>query len=174
MHKALKIGCLGLLCVAALVMLVGMLLGGLLFNVRSVDMKTERTHTTLHRQDETHGRLTYQDASGRRFEAREDEKGRLHTMPLSLSKEENAMTASASVFFLFIAMIVAGFLALVGVLIYLAVGSRGSRKTTDADEARMIQEMYAGLQAMESRIESLETILLEDGHLKETDHDASN
>ena len=43
---------------------------------------------------------------------------------------------------------------------------KGSDKNQEAEEVRMIQEMYQGLEKMESRVESLETILLK-GERKE-------
>jgi len=57
-------------------------------------------------------------------------------------------------------------LAIIGSTVLMAIKIlRGgfSRKGRDgqAEEARMIQEMYQGLGQMEKRVESLETILLE-------------
>lgn len=40
-------------------------------------------------------------------------------------------------------------------------GSKANRQT-DAEETEMIQEMYHGFRKMEKRIESLETLLLDD------------
>jgi len=37
----------------------------------------------------------------------------------------------------------------------------GKRKRLDADETRMMQEIFQGLERMEKRIETLETLLLE-------------
>lgn len=42
-------------------------------------------------------------------------------------------------------------------------GLSSSSRTASKDEAMMIQEIYQGLERMEKRIESLETILM-DGH----------
>jgi TolA-binding protein len=57
-------------------------------------------------------------------------------------------------------------LAIVGSTILMAIKTlKGgfSRKSQDvqAEEARMIQEMYRGLSDMEKRVEALETIILE-------------
>jgi len=43
----------------------------------------------------------------------------------------------------------------------------------DADEAKMIQEIYQGLTRMEERVESLETILL-DRKKGKTDHETNS
>ena len=40
-------------------------------------------------------------------------------------------------------------------------GGRHSRRGVDPDEARSMQEIHQGLQKMEDRIESLETLLIE-------------
>lgn len=48
------------------------------------------------------------------------------------------------------------------VLIILKARGKTPRGATDSDEARMIQEIYQGLERMEERIESLETILMAD------------
>lgn len=62
-----------------------------------------------------------------------------------------------------IAMILgsAVFLALIGMM--RSGGSRKHRKM-DAEETRMIQEMHQNLTRLESRIDALETILLEREH----------
>lgn len=53
------------------------------------------------------------------------------------------------------------------VLIIVKTRSSGnSRGATDKEEARMIQETFQGLEKLEKRIESLETILM-DSHEKE-------
>lgn len=41
-------------------------------------------------------------------------------------------------------------------------GNRSSSGANDSEEARIIQEIYQGLEKLENRIESLETILMED------------
>lgn len=46
-------------------------------------------------------------------------------------------------------------------LIVRALTGRRKREPRDADEARLMQEIYHGLAAMEKRIGNLETILLE-------------
>jgi phage shock protein B len=40
-------------------------------------------------------------------------------------------------------------------------GNRRSSGATDSEEAKIIQEIYQGLEKLEERIESLETILME-------------
>lgn len=57
-------------------------------------------------------------------------------------------------------------LAIVGSTILMAIkifkgGGSGKQRSKDAEEARMIQEMYQNLSRMEARIEALETILLD-------------
>lgn len=59
-------------------------------------------------------------------------------------------------------------LVLIGVVIYALMrtrkGSSGARAAErSAEEARIIQDVYHGLEKMERRIEALETILLEKG-----------
>lgn len=53
-----------------------------------------------------------------------------------------------------------------GVLIAIVKILKGDRAAAgqrlDAEEARMMQEIYQGLEKMEKRIEALETILLDD------------
>ena len=39
--------------------------------------------------------------------------------------------------------------------------SSGSPRSHDAEEARMIQDIYQGLEKMEKRVEALETLLVE-------------
>jgi len=56
--------------------------------------------------------------------------------------------------------------ALLGVIFLVALwllkgNSKGQSKETNADEARMIQEIYHGLIKMEERVEALETLLLD-------------
>jgi phage shock protein B len=43
------------------------------------------------------------------------------------------------------------------------------QQRTEAEEARMIQEIYKGLSRMEERVETLETILLDHGKGRTTD-----
>lgn len=55
--------------------------------------------------------------------------------------------------------------AVIGATIVLSklLGRNGTRgKSQQAEEARLMQELYHGLTKMEQRIESLETILLEE------------
>ncbi|MFO7459942.1 MAG: hypothetical protein R6X07_04900 [Desulfatiglandales bacterium] len=57
-------------------------------------------------------------------------------------------------------------LAIVGSTILMAIrilkgGFTRKSRNTEAEEARMIQQIYQGLSAMEKRVEALETILLE-------------
>lgn len=40
-------------------------------------------------------------------------------------------------------------------------GDSGGSRTTNAEEARLIQDIYHGLLKMEERVEALETLLLE-------------
>ncbi len=49
-------------------------------------------------------------------------------------------------------------------------GSKKSRKL-DADETRLIQEIHHGLGKMEKRVESLETLLLDDERAKRAQFD---
>lgn len=48
------------------------------------------------------------------------------------------------------------------VLVIIKTRSKTPRGATDSEEARVIQEIYQGLERMEERIESLETILMAD------------
>jgi phage shock protein B len=57
-------------------------------------------------------------------------------------------------------------LAIVGSTILMVIrilkgGFTRKSRNTEAEEARMIQQIYQGLSAMEKRVEALETILLE-------------
>ena len=55
-------------------------------------------------------------------------------------------------------------LAFAGVIIIRAFRGGGSSRggsVMDADESRIMQELHAGLMRMESRVESLETILMD-------------
>ena len=57
-------------------------------------------------------------------------------------------------------------LAIIGSTILMAVkiikgGISPKGRRSDAEEARIIQEIYEGLNRMESRVEALETLLLE-------------
>lgn len=45
------------------------------------------------------------------------------------------------------------------ILIIVKTRSRSGRGAADGDEARLIQEIYRGLERLETRVESLETIL---------------
>ena len=56
--------------------------------------------------------------------------------------------------------------AIVGVIFLVALGilkgnSRRRSNGADADEARMMQDIYHGLLKMEERVESLETLLMD-------------
>jgi len=57
-----------------------------------------------------------------------------------------------------------------GTVLIIVKTRKSSQGATDSEEARMIQEIYQGLERMEQRIESLETILTEgqekDGYKK--------
>ncbi len=57
-----------------------------------------------------------------------------------------------------------------GTVLIIVKARKGGRGASDSEEARMIQEIYQGLERMEQRIESLETILTEgqekDGYKK--------
>ena len=50
---------------------------------------------------------------------------------------------------------------LIGVLLVLRIGRSSEGRRLDEDEARTMQEIYQGLEKMEKRVESLETILLD-------------
>jgi hypothetical protein len=57
-------------------------------------------------------------------------------------------------------------LAVIGSTILIAIkiikgGASPGGQRSEAEEARMVQEIYQGLEAMEQRVEALETILLE-------------
>jgi phage shock protein B len=57
-------------------------------------------------------------------------------------------------------------LAVIGSTILIAIkiikgGASPGGQRSEAEEARMVQEIYQGLEAMEQRLEALETILLE-------------
>jgi hypothetical protein len=66
-------------------------------------------------------------------------------------------------------------LAVIGSTILIAIkiirgGASPGGQRSEAEEARMVQEIYRGIEVMEKRLEALETILLEpDG--KERDDD---
>lgn len=68
--------------------------------------------------------------------------------------------------FLVIALPVLCVTALLFALIFRGGGSR-KRATSEGEEARCLQEMYQGLNRLEQRIESLETILIERERTKE-------
>ena len=66
-------------------------------------------------------------------------------------------------------------LAIIGGTLLMAIkllrGGMSKRgRSQDADEARMIQEIYQGLSRMEARVENLETLLMEDDK-RTTDHE---
>lgn len=75
---------------------------------------------------------------------------------------------------------VSGFVAVmilmtVGIMIYLIIrasrgGSNQSRKA-DAEETRLIQEIHHGLRRMEDRVQTLETLVLDDDKLKRDNFD---
>jgi hypothetical protein len=52
-------------------------------------------------------------------------------------------------------------IAIVAIIAWAARGSGGKSPARDADEVRLMQELNQGLHKMESRIEALETLLLE-------------
>jgi phage shock protein B len=66
-------------------------------------------------------------------------------------------------------------LAVIGSTILIAIkiirgGASPGGQRSEAEEARMVQEIYRGLEVMEKRLESLETILLEpDGKERNND-----
>lgn len=63
--------------------------------------------------------------------------------------------------------------ALICGTVLIIIKSRGKYKTTGAtnsEEAKVIQEIYRGLEKMERRIESLETILM-DNRKKDNNHE---
>jgi len=65
-------------------------------------------------------------------------------------------------------------IATIGLMIYLIVKAyRGGGKSgkSDADETRLIQEIYHGLQRMEKRVETLETIIIDTERTKESRFD---
>lgn len=65
-------------------------------------------------------------------------------------------------------------IATVGLMIYLIIKAyKGSGKggQSDADETRMIQEIYHGMQRMEKRVETLETIIIDTERTKESRFD---
>lgn len=62
-------------------------------------------------------------------------------------------------FLVFLVVLFLPFLALVIILIALRRGNRFDR--VSEQDARVLQEMYSGLQRMEERVETLETILID-------------
>jgi phage shock protein B len=61
--------------------------------------------------------------------------------------------------------------ALICGTVLIIIKTRGKNNTTgaaDSEEAKMIQEMYRGLDRLEQRIESLETILADSAKRKES------
>lgn len=67
-------------------------------------------------------------------------------------------------------------LATIGFTIYFIVAAfRGGRskkaRKLDADETRVIQEIYHGLGKMEKRVESLETLLLDEERMRRKEFD---
>lgn len=61
-----------------------------------------------------------------------------------------------------------------GIVVWLARKGGGSGKKATKDlneEARMIQEIYHGLNRMEDRVEALETLLLDSDRRKRSDFD---
>jgi phage shock protein B len=61
-----------------------------------------------------------------------------------------------------------------GLMVYLIIKAyKGGSKSasSDADETRMIQEIYHGLQRMEKRVETLETIIIDADRTKESRFD---
>ena len=74
----------------------------------------------------------------------------------------NVMISISSILFVFSVL---GFLLILGlgvIWIIVRTASGGTRiPGTNADEAQLIQEMHQGLEKLERRIESLETLLLD-------------
>lgn len=76
-------------------------------------------------------------------------------------------------------ILVSGFVAVmiiatIGCMIYLIVKaskSGGKAGSTNADETRLIQEIHHGLQRMEKRVESLETLMIDRDGSKESRFD---
>ena len=54
-----------------------------------------------------------------------------------------------------------------GALKILKGGGKHSRRGIDPEEAKLMQEIYQGLQKMEDRVESLETLLIEQSKMRE-------
>jgi len=64
--------------------------------------------------------------------------------------------------FVFVLLVVLPVLVIVGGFVIAALKTlRGSVAPEQADDTRLIQEIYQGLQRMEQRVEALETLLLE-------------
>lgn len=76
-----------------------------------------------------------------------------------ISIERHAMEAIGIVFVVF-GSLVAMVLIISLTILALMWGRRGTR-SNQAEESKMIQEIYHGLAKMEERVESLETLLLE-------------
>lgn len=66
-------------------------------------------------------------------------------------------------FFFFMLLPVALVVGVIALLVRMFRKSSDRAGAETADEAKMIQEMYQGLARLERRVESLETILMDDG-----------
>ncbi len=73
----------------------------------------------------------------------------------------NAGTLAIGGFTVVMCIFALGTIATAILKIVMGGGSKAS-KQTDAEETELIQEMYHGFRKMEKRIESLETLLLDD------------
>lgn len=87
-----------------------------------------------------------------------------------LSGEEIAIVTLASGFVAVMVLATIGFTVIL--IIRTAKGSPARRaEKMDANEARVIQEIHAGLTKMDKRIESLETLILDGERAKEKQFD---
>ena len=73
---------------------------------------------------------------------------------------EGALIASIVFGGVVLALAVIGSTILIGIKV-IKGGASPHGQRSEAEEARMVQEIYQGLAAMEKRVEALETILLE-------------
>lgn len=91
-------------------------------------------------------------------------------MERALSGEEIAMVTLASGFVAVMVLATIGFTVIL--IIRTAKGSPARRaEKLDANEARVVQEIHAGLTKMDKRIESLETLILDVERTKEKQFD---
>lgn len=73
------------------------------------------------------------------------------------------MNAGITVFGIIIIILGVGFLVVMALILFTILRLfRGRRRSSfDADETRMMQEIHQGLEKMEKRVDTLETLLLE-------------